>query len=81
MFIIVANVVKVLGIMHLVTCLKSYKIALGVMIQTMDRINELLVHVGEVLCKMDFMVVDTYGYDVMLSLDFLIMIREIVNIE
>jgi len=47
----------------------------------MGKINELPVHVGEIFCKMDFMVVDTYGYDVLLGLDFLIKIGVIVNIE
>jgi hypothetical protein len=46
----------------------------------MGKINELPVH-GEIFCKMDFMVVDTYGYDVLLGLDFLIKIGVIVNIE
>jgi hypothetical protein len=81
MFIIVTNVIRELGIMHLVTSSKSYKIALGVVMQSMGKISELLIRVEEMLCKMDFMVVDTYGYDVLLSLDFLIKTRVIVNIE
>jgi hypothetical protein len=47
----------------------------------MGTISELLVHVGEVLCKIDFMVVDIDGYDVLLGLDFLIKIGVVVDIE
>jgi hypothetical protein len=39
MLVIVANVVKELGIMHLVIGLKSYIIALGVVTWAMGRIN------------------------------------------
>jgi predicted aspartyl protease len=60
MSIIVASVVKELGIMHLVIGLKSYKIAPKVVTHAMGRINELSVNdVGKLVCKMDFMVVDT----------------------
>jgi hypothetical protein len=48
----------------------------------MGRINELPVYdIREVVWKMDFMVVDTNGYDVLFGLDFLIKIRPIVDIE
>jgi hypothetical protein len=60
---------------------RSYKIALGVVTQVMGKINKLLVCVGEMVCKMDFVVVDISGYDILLSLDFLINIRGVVNIE
>jgi hypothetical protein len=78
---IVANVVKELGIMHLVTSSKSYKIALRVVIHAMGTISELSVRVGEVLCKIDFMVVDIDGYNVLQGLDFLIRIEVVVDIE
>jgi hypothetical protein len=47
----------------------------------MGTIGELLVHMGKVLCKIDFMVVDTNGYDVLLGLDLLIKIGVVVDIE
>ncbi len=67
--------------MHEVMGSRSYKIALGVVTQVMGKINKLLVCVGEMVCKMDFVVVDISGYDILLSLDFLINIRGVVNIE
>jgi hypothetical protein len=42
---------------------------LGMVIQSMGKFNELLICVGEVICRMDFMVVDTYEYDVLLGFD------------
>lgn len=47
----------------------------------MGRIVEVLVNVTKVLCKMDFMVVDTNGYDVLLGLDCLIKSGAIVDVE
>jgi hypothetical protein len=47
----------------------------------MGMINDLLVRVGDVVCKMDFMVVNTNGCDVMFGLDFIIKIGIVVNIE
>jgi len=82
MLVTIVSVVKELGIMHLVIGFKFYKIALGVVRSTMGKINELPIYdVGEMLCKMDFMVVDTNGYDVMLELYFLIKIKHVVDIE
>ncbi len=49
--------------------------------QAMGRIVEVLVHVGKILCKMDFMVVDTNGYDVLLGLDYLIKSGVVVDVE
>jgi hypothetical protein len=78
---IVANVMKELGIMHLVMILRSYKNAIRIMIHAMGTINELSIHVGKVLCKINFMVVNLDGYDVVLRLDFLIKIGAVVDIE
>ncbi len=78
---IVANVTRELGIMHLVVSSESYKNAIRVMIHAMGKISKLSVRVGEVLCKIDFMVVDIDGYDVLLRLDFLIKLGAVVDIE
>jgi hypothetical protein len=81
MSIIVANVVSKLRLIHLVVSLEFYKTIFGVIIQALGRINDLLVQVGDVVCKMDFMVVDTNGYDVMLGLDFFIKNGAVVDIK
>jgi hypothetical protein len=47
----------------------------------MGRINDLPIHVGEVVCKMNFMVVDIDGYDVLLGLYVFIKIGVVVDIE
>lgn len=46
----------------------------------MGRIVEVLVHVGKVLFKMDIIVVNTNGYDVLLGLDCLIK-SEVVDVK
>jgi hypothetical protein len=47
----------------------------------MGRINDLLVHVRKVVCKMDFMVMDNDWWDLLFKLDFLIKIGVVVDIE
>ncbi len=47
----------------------------------MGRIDDLLICVGEVVCKLDFMVVDNDWWDLLLGLDFLIKIGIVVDIE
>jgi hypothetical protein len=81
MFLMFVGVVHELGIMHLVSRSKSYKIAFGVVIQAQRRINELPVRVGDVQCLMTFMIVDTNNYDLLPSLDFLIKIGAVVDAE
>jgi hypothetical protein len=68
---ITLNMIKELGIMHLVVLLKSYKITSNAMIEVMSKINKLLVYLDEVVHKMEFTMVDTYGINVLLALDFL----------
>jgi hypothetical protein len=51
------------------------------MTQAMGRIVEMLLHVGKILCKMDFMVVDTNGYDVLLGVDCFIKSGAVVDVE
>ncbi len=81
MFIMVAVVVRELGIMHLVTRSKTYKTMLGVVTQALNRIDKVSIKVGGVQCNMTFMVVDIDSYDVLFSLDFLIKVGAIVDVE
>ncbi len=81
MSVMAAAVVRELGLMHLVSGSETYKTALGAITQALDRISEVPVKVGEVRCKMTFMVVDTDSYDILLGLDLLIKIGAIVDVE
>jgi len=81
MSVMAADVVRELGMMHLVTGLETYKTASGVVTQTMGRIDELLVKVGGIQCAMTFMVVDMDNYNVLLGLDFLMKIGAVVDVE
>ncbi len=81
MSVLVAAVVRELGIMHLVTGNESYKTASGVVTRTLGRADEVHVKIGGVQCAMTFMVVDTDGYDVLLGLDFLMKIGAVVDVE
>ncbi|CAK9863384.1 unnamed protein product [Sphagnum jensenii] len=75
------NVVRELGIMHLVVGHETYKMVSGIVIQALGRIVELLVKVGGIICQMIFLVVDTDNYDLLLGLDFLIKIRVVMDVE
>ncbi len=81
MSVMVAAIVRELGIMHLVNNSKTYKTALGVVTQALGRIDDIPVKVGGVQCTMTFMVVDIDSYDVLLGLDFLIKIGAIMDVE
>ncbi len=81
MSVMVATVVREMGMMHLVVGSKTYKIASGIVTQAFGRIDEVSVGVGGVQCTMIFMVVNTDNYDVLLGLDFLMKIGAIVDVE
>ncbi len=81
MFVMAADVVKELGIMHMVTRSETYKIASRVITHTLGRINDVPIKVGSVQCTMTSMVMDTNNYDVLLGLDFLRKIGAIVDVE
>ncbi len=81
MSVMVAAVVREMGMMHSVVGSESFKMALGVVTQALGRIDEVVVNVGGVHCTMTFMVVDTDSYDVLLGLDFLMKIRAVVDVE
>jgi hypothetical protein len=54
---------------------------LSMVMQSMAKFNELLICVSEVIRRMDFMVVDTCEYDVLLGFDSLIKIGVIIDVE
>jgi len=81
MLIMVANVVRELGIMHLVASHETYKMASSIVTQALGRIVELPVKVGGIICQMIFLVVDIDNHDLFLGLDFLIKIGTIVDVE
>lgn len=64
MFVLVVDIVRELGIMHLLMGSKSYKTTLGVVMQALGRIEGLLVQIGKISYNTIFMVVDTNNYDV-----------------
>jgi predicted aspartyl protease len=81
MSVMAAAVVRELGMMHLVTGTETYKTASGIITQALGRIDEIPVKVGGMKCAMTFMVVDTYSYDVLLGLDFLMKIGAVVDVK
>jgi hypothetical protein len=50
------------------------------MMQTIEKIEGLLVQIGKTSCSMVFMVVDIDSYDVLLRLDLLIKIGVVVDV-
>ncbi len=81
MSVLVAAVVRELGMMHIVTGNESYKTASGAITRALGRVDEVQVKIGGVKCAVTFMVVDTNGYDVLLGLDFLMKIGVVVDVE
>jgi hypothetical protein len=67
--VMATNVVKELGIMHLVANHETYKMASGI-IHALGRIVELPVRVGGIICQMIFLVVDIGSYDLLLWIGF-----------
>jgi hypothetical protein len=76
-----AAVVRELGLMHLVSGSETYKTTSGAITQALGRITKVPIKVGEVKCRMTFMVVDMDSYDILLGLDLLIKIGAIVDVE
>jgi hypothetical protein len=81
MSIMATNVVRKLGIMHLMVGHETYKTTYGIVTQALRRITKFLVKVGGIICQMIFLVVDTNSYDLFLGLDILIKIVIVVNVE
>ncbi len=81
MSIMAIGIVQKLGIMHLIYGTESYKTTLSTITKALGRITDLLVKVGNVQCNIVFLIVDTYIYDIMLGLDFLMKIGAILDVE
>jgi predicted aspartyl protease len=81
MLIMVAIIVRELGIMHLLAGHETYKTAFGIVMQALGRITKLPIKVGGIICQMIFLVIDTDNYDLLLGLDFLMKIGAVVNVE
>jgi hypothetical protein len=81
MSIMAVGIVQKLGIMHLISGTKSYKTTLSTITKDLGTITNLLGKVGNVQCNMVFFIVDTYIYDIMLGLDFLMKIGTILDVE
>jgi len=81
MSVMAVVVIRELGMMHLVTGSETYKTTSVIVTQALGKIDEVPMKVGGVQCTMNFMVVDTDSYDVLLGLDFLIKIGAIVDVE
>ncbi len=80
MSVMVASVVKKLGIMHLVLGHETYKATSSIITQTLGRIIDIPITLGKVVCHMVFLVVDIDSYD-FLKLDFLMKIGSMVDVE
>ncbi len=81
MSIMVANVVKEFGIMHLVLSHKTYKTMSRTITQTLGRITDIPVTIGKVVCQMIFLVLNIYNYIWSLGLDIFMKIGMIVDLE
>jgi hypothetical protein len=67
--------------MHLVLGHETYKIASRTVTTALGRLDDIHVHVSNVVCNMVSLVVDTYTYDLLLGLDFFMKIGAVVNVE
>jgi hypothetical protein len=67
--------------MHLVSGHETYKTTSGTITTALGRLDDIHVHVGNIVCNMVFLVVDIDTYDLLLSLDFLMKIRAMVDVE
>jgi hypothetical protein len=74
MFMLSIILVRELGIMCL--GMKSYKTMSMVVIQAFKKISKLIVHIGQVQCNMNFMILNINNYDDLLGLDFFIKIGD-----
>jgi hypothetical protein len=80
MSVMAIAVVWEMGMMHLIVGSETYKTTSGVVTHALGWIDEVSIIVGGVQCTMTFMVVDTYSYDVLLGLDFLMKIGAIMDV-
>jgi hypothetical protein len=82
MLVMVANIVRKFGIMHLVSGHETYKTTSRIVTTTLGRPDDMHVCVSNVVYSiMVFLVVDTDTYNLLLGLDFLVKIRAVVDVE
>jgi hypothetical protein len=81
MSVMVANIVRKFGIMHLVLGHETYKMTFGTITIALGRLDDIHVCVDNAICNMVFLVVDTNKYDLLLSLDFLVKIGAMVEVK
>jgi hypothetical protein len=81
MSVMATNIIRELGIKHLVLGHETYKMASNIVTIVLGRLDDILVHVDNVICSMVFLVVDIYTYDLLLGLDFLMKIGAMVNVK
>jgi hypothetical protein len=67
--------------MHLVSGHDTYKTTSGTVTTALGRLDDIHVRVGNVVCNMVFLVVDTDTHDLLLGLDFLMKIGAVVDVE
>ncbi len=79
MSVIAANIIRELRIMHLVSGHETYKMTFGTITTVLGRLDDIHVHVSNVLCSMVFLVVDINTYNFLLGLNFLMKIGAMVN--
>jgi hypothetical protein len=80
MLIMAPNVVKELGIMHLVLGHETYKTTSSIITQALGKIIDIPVTLGKVVCQMVFLV-NIDNYDLLVRLDFLIKIGAMGDVE
>jgi predicted aspartyl protease len=81
MSVMATSIIRELGIMHLVSGHETYKTKLRTVTTILGRLNDIHKQVGNVVCNMVFLVVDTNTYDLLLGLDFLMKIGAVVDVE
>jgi predicted aspartyl protease len=81
MSVMAANVVRELGIMHLMASHEIYKTTSSIVMQAIGMITKLPIKVKGIICQMIFLVVDIDNYDLLLGLDFLIKIGVVIDVE
>jgi hypothetical protein len=67
--------------MHLVSGHETYKTTSGNVTIALGRLDDILVRVGNVVCNMVFLVVDTDTYDLLLGFNFIMKIGAMVDVK
>jgi hypothetical protein len=81
MLVMVAKIIKKLGIMHMVSRIESYKIASSTIIRALGKNTNLPIKVGNIQCNMVFFIVNIYSYDILLGLYFFMKFETVVDVE